>query len=95
MIDPDAPSREAPTAGNLNHWLISDLEHSNTTGAPLVKTADAVVPYAGPSVRKEGHRYIFLLYRQEDGKMKPSEEQKLLKRPEKVEGRWASFAALR
>ena len=70
-LDPDAPSRDSPTAGLLNHWLVPNLAHSpfGTGATPLDKPSPAYVPYAGPSLKKEEHRLAFLLYRQE-GRLK-------------------------
>ncbi|KAJ3018327.1 hypothetical protein HKX48_002966 [Thoreauomyces humboldtii] len=77
-VDPDAPSREAPEYGNLNHWLVTGLR-KGPDGSQIVK-GDAYVTYAGPSQKKSGHRYIFLLYKNPAGKpLKPVADQKTIK----------------
>ena len=87
MLDPDAPTRDAPIAGLLNHWLVGDLKHSDSAAAPLTKPPAALVTHAGPSVKREGHRLVFLLYRQNGGNLKPLAEQAKVKAAVTVEDR--------
>lgn len=62
MVDPDAPSRETPTAREICHWLVINI--------PGNKVADGqtIAEYigSGPPEGSGLHRYIFLIFKQAD-----------------------------
>lgn len=74
MVDPDAPSPDAPTAANILHWMAADL--SATTAAQdfgalqgqsvLTNTTPNAVPFAppGPPATSSAHRYLLFLFEQ-------------------------------
>ena len=60
MIDPDAPSRQNRTRGEVRHWLVVNIPSNE------VKRGHVVTEYIG-SGAPEGsglHRYVLLVYRQ-------------------------------
>ena len=62
MVDPDAPSRDNPTFREVNHWLVGNIR------GPNVQSGDVVTEYlgSGPPRGTGLHRYILLLYRQDE-----------------------------
>lgn len=62
MTDPDAPSRALPTLREYRHWLLM-----NVNGTDL-SSGDAIFPYqgSGPPQGTGYHRYVFLLFRQQN-----------------------------
>ncbi|KDQ20885.1 hypothetical protein BOTBODRAFT_183595 [Botryobasidium botryosum FD-172 SS1] len=71
IVDPDAPSRETPTRGQIRHLLATDvLAGSASTRVEGARTlsfpVSPVSPYRGPSPPAGSgyHRYISLLYAQ-------------------------------
>ncbi|KAL3863640.1 hypothetical protein ACJMK2_005389 [Sinanodonta woodiana] len=66
MIDPDAPSRVNPVSGEWQHWLVTNIPGKD------VKRGQENIEYvgAGPPKGTGLHRYVFLLYKQPQGKMK-------------------------
>lgn len=65
MVDPDAPSRAEPKLREILHYLIV-----NIPGSELSK-GDTLAAYIGAGAPKGTglHRYIFALYKQENGKL--------------------------
>ncbi|EDV30583.1 uncharacterized protein Dana_GF23378 [Drosophila ananassae] len=62
MVDPDAPSRQDPKFREILHWAVVNIKGSDiTTGFPL-----ATYVGSGPPQGTGLHRYIFLVYRQEN-----------------------------
>ncbi|CAH1641270.1 unnamed protein product [Spodoptera littoralis] len=61
MIDPDAPTREAPTYRSWLHWLVV-----NIPGIYIPSRGETLVEYvgAGPPNGTGLHRYVFLVYEQ-------------------------------
>ncbi|XP_050552662.1 protein D3-like [Spodoptera frugiperda] len=61
MIDPDAPTRQAPTYRSWLHWLVV-----NIPGIYIPNRGDTLVEYvgAGPPNGTGLHRYVFLVYEQ-------------------------------
>jgi len=65
MVDPDAPSRENPSAAQWNHWLVTNVD-----GATLQTERElggmVLMMYEGPSPPKATgpHRYVFVAYEQ-------------------------------
>ncbi|XP_002013313.2 uncharacterized protein LOC6587906 [Drosophila persimilis] len=62
MIDPDAPSPQQPSAREKLHWMVL-----NIPGNQLIM-GDVRAGYVGPTPASGSglHRYVFLLYRQQD-----------------------------
>lgn len=60
MVDPDAPSREDPKLGPVNHWLVVNIVGND------VSTGDEIAAYvsSGPPEGSGLHRYVFLVYQQ-------------------------------
>ncbi|XP_017058396.1 protein D3 [Drosophila ficusphila] len=64
MVDPDAPTRQDPKFREILHWAVVNIPGGNTDpsgGYPLVAYVGS-----GPPEGTGLHRYIFLLYRQEN-----------------------------
>jgi len=61
-VDPDAPSRQSHINREWRHWLVC-----NIPGADLSK-GEVITPYMGPKPPKDSglHRYVFMLYKQND-----------------------------
>lgn len=65
MVDPDAPTPEAPTAGFFLHWMASDM--MATTGqSALTNSTPNLVSYIppGPPASSSAHRYILYAFEQ-------------------------------
>lgn len=80
MVDPDAPSPQNTSRGEILHWLQSgarlsrstQTQTANDTAISLLSASntgtEAIVPYQGPAPSSVGpHRYIVLVFRQPDG----------------------------
>lgn len=65
MIDPDAPSRAEPKFRPFKHWAVINIPGSDVT------KGDEITEYigAGPPNKTGLHRYVFLVYKQTDGKI--------------------------
>lgn len=65
MVDPDAPSRAEPKRRSFKHWAVV-----NIPGKDVAK-GDCVAEYigAGPPNGTGLHRYVFLVYKQNDGRI--------------------------
>jgi len=65
MTDPDAPSRQQPKYREWHHWLVG-----NIPGTDIV-SGDVLSQYVGAGPPKETglHRYVFVLYKQPEGKI--------------------------
>lgn len=59
MTDPDAPSKSAPTFGEVRHWLVTNIHGSD------LSTGEHITEFAGSGPPKDTglHRYIFLLFK--------------------------------
>ncbi|KAL8283659.1 hypothetical protein RQP46_005454 [Phenoliferia psychrophenolica] len=89
-VDPDAPSREDPHASPLNHWVLSGLrkdEENEDDDEAVTTSEEALVEYAGPSLKKFGHRYVFLLY-QNSGPLLPLSQQSTIKDGKEISDRF-------
>lgn len=64
-VDPDAPSRKNPTYREYRHWLIMNIPESS------VENGDEIIEYIGAGAPKgtDLHRYIFLVFKQPNGKI--------------------------
>lgn len=64
MTDPDAPSREKPTAREFRHWLIVNIRGND------LSTGEVKWQFigSGPPKGTKLHRYVFLLFKQTNGK---------------------------
>ena len=64
ITDPDAPSRKNPIAAEWHHWLVTNIAGSD------VSTGDVMSEYVGAGPPKDTglHRYVFLLFKQPNGK---------------------------
>lgn len=63
--DPDAPSRKKPERREFRHWLVMNIEGND------LKTGESVYGYigSGPPKGTDLHRYVFLLFKQNNGKI--------------------------
>jgi phosphatidylethanolamine-binding protein (PEBP) family uncharacterized protein len=70
MVDPDAPSRDAPSEGEWAHWLVYDIPGNDTAAGKTL------IDYAPPRPTKcpksdrlclEEHRVTFILWEQPHG----------------------------
>lgn len=69
MIDLDAPSRACPTWREVRHWLVVNIPESS------IENGDEVVEFisSGPPKDTGLHRYVFLVYKQPNGKIEHNE----------------------
>lgn len=65
MVDPDAPSRTNHTLREIRHWLVMNIPGCS------VDSGDEVIEFIGSGAMRgtELHRYIFLIYKQPNGKI--------------------------
>ncbi|KAJ2942926.1 hypothetical protein O0L34_g15116 [Tuta absoluta] len=63
MVDPDVPSRAAPTDREWLHWLVGNI---HGTKGNLGIEGDILAEYVGPAPgpHSDLHRYVFLVYQQ-------------------------------
>lgn len=83
MIDPDAPSPDAPSAANILHWMAPDLSAKTAAQdfgplqgqAVLTNSTPNVVPFAppGPPATSSAHRYLLFLFEQPQGFAVPAQ----------------------
>lgn len=68
-VDPDAPSRKNPDFREIRHWLVMNIPESD------VAKGDEVIEYIGSGAPKGTglHRYIFLIFKQPNGKIDHNE----------------------
>ncbi|TPX69618.1 hypothetical protein SpCBS45565_g02330 [Spizellomyces sp. 'palustris'] len=62
MVDPDAPTREKPTQGEIRHWVVANIPGCNLDKGEDLTEFMEPQPETGTGL----HRYVFLLYRQKD-----------------------------
>lgn len=62
MVDPDAPHRSAPKMSQFLHWLVTNIPGTS------IERGTTLAEYigAGPPQGSGLHRYVFLVYRQDD-----------------------------
>lgn len=65
MVDPDAPSRAEPKLRSFKHWAVI-----NIPGSDIAK-GDEISQYigSGAPINTGLHRYVFLVYKQTNGKI--------------------------
>lgn len=63
MFDADAPA----AYNEVRHWLVMNIPESD------VKNGDEVAAYLGSGTRSGIHRYIFLVFKQLNGKVEHNE----------------------
>lgn len=70
MSDPDAPSRADPKFREVCHWTVVNIAGTD------INNGDTVFDYigSGPPEGTGLHRYVFLLFKQADGKVQVDEE---------------------
>ncbi|GAA5808953.1 hypothetical protein MFLAVUS_002353 [Mucor flavus] len=77
MTDPDAPSSQDKKFGPWRHWIVVNILGSDLD--TVRKPENQHTPYIGPGPGKDTgtHRYVFLLYKQGNGKQefKPMEHE--------------------
>jgi len=65
MIDPDAPSRQDPSRGEVKHWLVVNIPGNDISkGETLAEFIGS-----GPPLGSGLHRYVFLIFKQPSGKI--------------------------
>lgn len=69
MFDRDAPARIIPVLREVRHWAVVNIP------GDAVERGETVAEYigCGPPKYTGRHRYVFLIYRQPDGKIESSE----------------------
>ncbi|XP_055586704.1 protein D3-like [Uranotaenia lowii] len=72
MVDPDAPNRKEPKFRSVCHWFVGNIPGSNIAGG------DHRIAFvgSGPPQGSGLHRYIFLIYKQQNGKIDLSDAPK-------------------
>lgn len=65
MFDPDAPTRIIPVLREVRHWAVVNIPGN------AVESGETVAEYigCGPPKYTGRHRYVFLIYKQPDGKI--------------------------
>ncbi|XP_054804938.1 protein FLOWERING LOCUS T-like isoform X1 [Prosopis cineraria] len=63
MVDPDAPNPSNPSMREYLHWLVTDIPA--TTGPSFGRE---IVSYESPRPTVGIHRYVFVLFRQSEGR---------------------------
>lgn len=71
LIDPDAPTPDDPKFAYWRHWVISRIP-SGAAAAEGKTLTQYLAP--GPKDDSKPHRYLFLLYREPEGKQELSKE---------------------
>lgn len=69
FIDPDAPSRAQHTMREVRHWAVMNIPESS------IEKGDEVIAFVGSGAPKDTglHRYVFLVYKQPNGKIDHNE----------------------
>lgn len=70
MTDPDAPKRDDPKFREWHHWLVVNIPGNKISEGEVLSEYVGSGPPKGTGL----HRYVFLVYKQNDGKIKPSEK---------------------
>uniref|UniRef100_A0A1B6DN91 Phosphatidylethanolamine-binding protein n=1 Tax=Clastoptera arizonana TaxID=38151 RepID=A0A1B6DN91_9HEMI len=65
MTDPDAPSRKQPKLREWHHWLVVNIPGFNVSSGEVLSEYVG----AGPPMGTGLHRYVFLVYKQPNGKI--------------------------
>lgn len=60
MVDPDAPSRENPSAAEFQHWLVVNIPGNRLSEGEIRSEYIG----AGPPKETDLHRYVFLVMKQ-------------------------------
>lgn len=65
MTDPDATSRTNPDLREIRHWLVMNIPEC------AIGLGDEVIEFIGSGPQKSTglHRYVFLVYKQPNGKI--------------------------
>jgi len=66
MIDPDNLSRKNPSVAEWLHWLVVNIPASNLKDGNLGGQVKMAYGSPGPQPRTDIHRYLFLLYQQDN-----------------------------
>lgn len=69
MTDPDATSRLNPDLREIRHWLVLNIPECS------IEKGDEVIEFIGSGAQKDTglHRYVFLVYKQKNGKISHNE----------------------
>ncbi|EAT32589.1 AAEL015260-PA [Aedes aegypti] len=69
MVDPDAPNRQDPKFRSVCHWYVGNISGDK------IDQGDHRIAFvgSGPPQGSGLHRYIFLVYKQTDGRVDLSE----------------------
>lgn len=73
LTDPDAPSRAQPVVREWHHWLVVNIKGCD------VASGDVLSQYVSSAPPQDSglHRYVFLLFKQPNGRMDYSEVPKI------------------
>lgn len=64
LIDIDAPDPEDPSHAPFLHYIVANLDASNSK-QPVITQQQVIVPYYPVTPPKGEHRYVSLLFRQQ------------------------------
>lgn len=69
FIDLDAPSRKDHTLRDVRHWVVMNIPENS------IENGDEVIEFIGSGAPKDTglHRYVFLVYKQPNGKIQHNE----------------------
>lgn len=69
MVDPDVTSRANPDVAEIWHWTVGNIKGND------ISTGDVLCEYVGslPAQGSGLHRYIFLLFKQQHGRIQFNE----------------------
>jgi len=70
MNDPDAPSRKEPKFREWHHWCVVNIPGGNVAGGEVLSEYVGSGPPKGTGL----HRYVFLVYKQVNGKAEFNEK---------------------
>ncbi|RWS24317.1 phosphatidylethanolamine binding protein-like isoform 1 [Leptotrombidium deliense] len=73
MVDPDAPSRQRPTAAEWLHWLVINIQGN---------AKEEIIQYNGPTPPKGTglHRYVLLVFKQNKRLQMDEKDNKAMKK---------------
>lgn len=86
MTDPDAPSRAEPTFREWHHWIVGNIPGNNLNSGDTLSEFISSAPPKGSGL----HRYVYLLFKQEQGKIDYSDRPHLIGTSAKNRGKFST-----